>query len=147
MNDWIWTLPFLCGFLWAAGGRPKGRYFRRIGVGLVISLYSYAYTGTASVFTCVATYWIVTAIGYGKYIAKRFWLGVFVIGIFYGCASAPVAIIYRSPFIIAQALVAAGTFTGLTYWSNTGTRRLHWALVEGFTGIGATILIPAMIIG
>lgn len=146
MADWIFTLPFLAGLLWAVGGREGGRYFRRIGVGLAVSTYSYIYTGNYVSFICIFTFWIATSIGYGKLIAKRNWLVLFIIGIFYGLASAPVSAITGSPLLWVQGLVAATVFTGLTYWSNTWKYRLHWALAEGFTGIGATILVPWMII-
>lgn len=115
-------------------------------MGLTVALYCYLYTRDYLAFVSIFTYWIVTSIGYGKLIANRDWLVLFIIGLFYGLASAPVSLITGSSLYLIQGPVAACCFTGLTFWANTGKHQLHWALAEGFTGLGATILIPWMII-
>lgn len=146
MKDWILTLPFACALLWAIGGRESGRYFRRIGVGLAVAVYCYIFTEHYLSFCTIFTYWIVTSIGYGKVIAKRNWLVLFLIGLGYGYACFPVYAIGFASIFFIQGPIAALVFTGLTYWSNTGPYKLHWAFCEGFTGLGATILVPWMII-
>lgn len=145
MNDWIFVLPFLCGALWAAGGRPHGRWCRRLFVGIVVSIACFSYLHNSIVCSCVLTYYIVTSIGYGKWIKRRNWWAIAVIGASYGIAAWPIAVVVNTHLIMLQTLVASLVFTGLTYFSNTGCYRLHWALVEGFTGIGATIVIPFMV--
>lgn len=144
-TDWIYVLPFLCGALWAAGGRPKGRYFRRLGVGLSVAVVVWLYTHASIVILCIPLYWFVTALGYGKYIDQRNWFAVVLIGCAYGGASYPVAAIERITLLPAQIMVSGSVFTLLTYLSNTGRWRPHWAFTEGLTGIASTCVIPYMV--
>lgn len=146
MSDWAFVLPFLCGTFWAAGGRPRGRWFRRLGVGISVSVAAFIYTGAAVVFWCIPLYWIVTSLGYGRQIKKKNWHIIALIGTSYGLACFPVAIAAHSGLIWSQASLSAIIFTGLTIAANTGEKRPHWAFVEGFTGIAATMIIPWMLV-
>lgn len=141
-TDWIWTLPWLCAFLWTAGGRQKGRWLRRIGVGIAVFIYSFSYTHNTVCFYSIPSFFVVTSIGYGRYIAQKNWLMIALIGTLYGAASFPLAIATQSPLFFGQLILAATGFTACAYFSNTGTYRLHWAIAEALTGLSATFLLP-----
>lgn len=145
-TDWIYTLPWLCAFLWTAGGRPEGRWLRRLCVGVAVFTFSYEYTRNVITFFCVPTYFVATSVGYGKYIQQRNWLMTATIGALYGMASLPVCMVAGFGLYGYQIALAAIGWTASVWLSNKKGRRLHWAIAEAMTGLTATFLIPFMLL-
>ena len=150
-NDIVLALPFGTGFLWATGGardpilKKFTRYLRRILVGLLISYYTWINYSLELKWWLIITssYWLAASLPYGKFIAKRQWHWVFLIGMTYGLASLSVMLAikkFNGLDLFVNVMFTGWIFTLMTIWSNS-KYPIGWKWVEGVTGFFVGIIV------
>lgn len=148
-HDFILTLPWLTGFLWAAGGGgPK--WMRRFGVPLAITAYAVAYGMTLFQTLYILPFSLLVGFGpgYGDKYVKDFgswyWPYIVLLGFLWGVSQFGLCFVFGG---WARLIFGAGLCAFTFAWSMGLSKRagLEWKIAEGLTGaavgaIGALII-------
>ncbi len=142
--DFILTLPFLTGWLWAVGGTGQ-KVFRKFGVPIALTLYAWGYGVTGwPLIVFLAGILVVISFGpgygdrYVKLLKGFYWPYIFTLGAAYNLCQFGIVLHSHdlSSYLIAGAIGSVVFGGGMLLSKKAG---LPWKIAEGLTGACAAL--------